>query len=247
MTLELTVRLTILFVSLFTVGSLLCLPLFQWRLRRLFDSSLWTKIIWWIPLYGIFLALCLGKVWVAIPQTVLIVLLAAREYHRQRTTQPTIPALVKVYLAFFMLATLAITGATTLFNTETTITLLITICLCSVLSDVCAFFMGTYMSWHKLPTWINPRKSWEGVLGQIIGAFIGAGLVIIATGLPINWWLVLTIGIASAIGDLFNSAAKRLLHIKDWGQTIPGHGGVLDRMSSLSTAFLAATILTLLL
>lgn len=67
----------------------------------------------------------------------------------------------------------------------------------------------------------------------------------LATGDNAAWWLILAIGIASAFGDLFNSVAKRQLDIKDWGQTIPGHGGVLDRMSSLSTTFMVVTLLML--
>ena len=52
--------------------------------------------------------------------------------------------------------------------------------------------------------------------------------------------LAVLIGLASAMGDLINSIVKRRLKIKDWGNTIPGHGGILDRMSSLSFAFIAA-------
>lgn len=246
MTPELLLRLMLLFAGLFILGSLLCLPLFHWNLRRFLASDLWIKIFWWIPIYGIFLLLCYGKIWVALPLILVIFILAFREYDRQRSTPTPTPLIVKLYFAFFTIATLHIATATLAFDPTTTISLLITICFCSVLSDVCAFFLGSYASWHKLPSWINPRKSWEGVVGQLIGAFIGAGLVIFATGDSAPWWLILAIGIASAFGDLFNSVAKRQLNIKDWGQTIPGHGGVLDRMSSLSTTFMVVALLTLI-
>jgi CDP-diglyceride synthetase len=247
MTSELLLRLTLLFAGLFILGNLLCLPLFHWNLQRFFTSTLWIKIFWWIPIYGIFLLLCYGKIWIAVPLVLLILILAFREYTRQRLTPSPTPLIVKLYVAFFAIATLHIAAATLAFDPTTTISILITICFCSVLSDVCAFFLGSYASWHKLPSWINQRKSWEGVAGQLIGAFIGAGLVILTTGNTISWWLVLAIGIASAFGDLFNSAAKRQLDIKDWGQTIPGHGGVLDRMSSLSTTFMVVSLLALII
>jgi phosphatidate cytidylyltransferase len=246
MTLDLTLRLSVVFIGLFTLGSLLCLPLFHWNVRRFFQSSLWIKIVWWLPIYIIFLVLCYGKLWTALPLTILILSLAHREYARQQRRHHSLPLVVKVYIAFFSIATLHIILATTTFDPQTTILTLVTICLCSVLSDVCAFFLGSYASRHSLPGWINPGKSWEGVLGQIIGAFVGASLVILATQHSVDWWLVLAIGVASAFGDLFNSIAKRQLGIKDWGQTIPGHGGILDRMSSLSTTFMVATLLLLL-
>lgn len=247
MTLELVIHLTLVFACLFIAGSLLCLPLFHWQIRRFFASDLWTKIVWWIPIYLIFLLLCLGGIWIAVPLVAFILLLAYREYARQQTTQSTLPRLVTFYFVFFIIATLHIVMTTAAFDPHEVVYLLITICFCSVLSDVCAFFLGSYASWHKLPRWINPRKSWEGVLGQVLGAFVGASLVIIATGTAPSWWIILAIGIASAAGDLFNSIAKRQLDIKDWGQTIPGHGGVLDRMSSLSTTFMVVTLLTLII
>lgn len=182
MTPELLLSLTLLFAGLFILGSLLCLPLFHWNLRRFFASALWVKIFWWIPIYGIFLLLCYGKIWVALPVIIFIFILAFREYTRQRSIHTSGPLIVKLYFVFFTIATLHIAVATLAFDPKTTISLLITICFCSVLSDVCAFFLGSYASWHKLPSWVNPQKSWEGVAGQLIGASIGAGLAILATG-----------------------------------------------------------------
>lgn len=241
MTPSLLATLTTLFIGLFVVGSLLCLPLYRWKVRDFFASRLWIKIAWWLPIYGIFLLLCYGTTWVAVPLVILLILQAVREYRRHVSHPPV----VKLYLAFFILATAYIAILTIKLPPTLAIRLLIIVCFCSVLSDVCAFFLGTYASWHKLPTWINPRKAWEGVAGQIIGAFVGASLLWLFADISASWWLILAIGLASAFGDLFNSVAKRELNIKDWAQTIPGHGGILDRLSSLSTAFMAASLLTL--
>jgi len=113
------------------------------------------------------------------------------------------------------------------------VNLLITICFASVLSDVTAFFMGNYLGKHKLPALFNKNKSWEGVAGQIIGAFIGVVLVnVYVVHIP-TLLLFLPIGIGAAVGDLANSYVKRFLDIKDWSNNIPGHGGYLDRLSSL--------------
>jgi CDP-diglyceride synthetase len=242
MTVEIALRLSGLFTCLFIVGSLLCLPLYKWQLNRFFASTLWTKVVWWLPIYAVFLALCFGGTATAVVVTSGIIIQSIREYRAQQTQ----PVIARLYLGFFMIATSAITFIWMTDAPEHVTPLLISICFCSVLSDVCAFFLGTYASWHKLPSWINPGKSWEGVAGQIIGAPIGSLFVWLATGITLDWRLVLAIGLASAAGDLFNSAAKRQIGIKDWGMTIPGHGGILDRMSSMSTSFLIIAIVTLL-
>ena len=116
---------------------------------------------------------------------------------------------------------------------------LVTICFASVLSDVFAFFGGSYFGKHPLPDFINARKSYEGIVGQLIGAIVGVAAVSLLPGISFAWRLGFIIGVASAIGDLINSIAKRQLGIKDWGNAIPGHGGVLDRFSSLSFALAA--------
>jgi CDP-diglyceride synthetase len=242
MTIDLTLRLSGLFAGLFIVGSLLCLPLYKWQLNRFFNSQLWTKVVWWLPIYAVFLLLCFGGTVAAVLVTSGIIIQSIREYRFQRIH----PVIARLYLGFFMTATSAITLIWVTNEPVRVIPLVISICFCSVLSDVCAFFLGTYASWHKLPSWINPGKSWEGVAGQIIGAPVGSLLVWLATGITLDWRLVVVIGLASAVGDLFNSAAKRQVGIKDWGATIPGHGGILDRMSSMSTSFLVITIVTLL-
>jgi phosphatidate cytidylyltransferase len=113
---------------------------------------------------------------------------------------------------------------------------LLTICFCSALSDVTAFFFGSFAGRHHLPAWMNAHKSWEGVLGQILGSLLGYGLVTTTLGITLGWKLAAAVGVASAVGDLINSVVKRRLNIKDWGQSLPGHGGILDRFSSLSLA-----------
>lgn len=114
------------------------------------------------------------------------------------------------------------------------VTMLARVAIVSVMSDVIAFFMGNYLGRHPLPQGLNNHKSWEGVIGQIVGAGCGGLIAVFLLDISLPVWMMLLVGIASAIGDLFNSAAKRTLLIKDWGATIPGHGGVMDRLASLS-------------
>ncbi len=112
-------------------------------------------------------------------------------------------------------------------------------------ADICAYFSGPYLcrhfGRHLLASRVSPGKTWEGVLG----AFIGTGLiaygvlhVFFATYVPISGFfiLVLIIVAVSIVGDLFESMVKRNYGKKDSSQLLPGHGGVLDRLDSLTAA-----------
>lgn len=231
MTFDFLIRLSALLVGLIVVGCGICLPLYKWRVREFIASSLFTKIIWWVPIFIVLLAILYTGLTGATVVALFIAFVACIEFIRNRGYRSKIAS--AYFIAFlFLIAHLALWF---LYLPGSAI-LLATVCVVSVLSDVTAFFLGNYIGKHRLPRWINDHKSWEGVLGQVIGAGIGAFLAwwVLQITLPIS--VVVLIGVASAFGDLINSVAKRSLRIKDWGQTIPGHGGMLDRMSSLSMA-----------
>lgn len=108
-------------------------------------------------------------------------------------------------------------------------------------NDVGAFFVGHYLGRHQLSPRISPAKTWEGVAGGLILSIIAALLLTIKPlGLP--WYLALVLGIlicASAVlGDLAESLIKRQTHVKDSGQIMPGHGGLLDRVDSILFAIM---------
>ena len=105
------------------------------------------------------------------------------------------------------------------------------------LTDSAAFFTGRQIGGEKLAPEISPSKTWSGALGGLaLGT--GAGLVvwIVVTDSP--WWIGLllsaTISILGQLGDLAESALKRHFRIKDSGDIIPGHGGLMDRLDSLT-------------
>lgn len=103
-------------------------------------------------------------------------------------------------------------------------------------NDIGAYFVGKFFGNYKLAKEISPNKTIEGLLGGLI-----CGLVIAAIGSNLlftyfSWyWLLLNfIAIVfSVFGDLLESLFKRLANIKDSGNIIPGHGGLLDRLDSL--------------
>ncbi|MBM3391480.1 MAG: phosphatidate cytidylyltransferase [Betaproteobacteria bacterium] len=122
------------------------------------------------------------------------------------------------------------------------------------LADIAAYFSGRAYGRHKLAPSISPGKSWEGVAGAAI-LVVPYGLLVgwAAGALPGSAAALLTLLFAleallavSILGDLFESLAKRQANIKDSGTLLPGHGGVLDRIDSL-TSTLPLIGLTLLL
>jgi phosphatidate cytidylyltransferase len=109
------------------------------------------------------------------------------------------------------------------------------------MTDSAAFFTGRQIGGEKLAPEISPSKTWSGALGGLaLGT--GAGLLVwtIATDSP--WWIGLllsaTISILGQFGDLSESALKRHFRIKDSGDIIPGHGGLMDRLDSLTFGIL---------
>lgn len=105
-------------------------------------------------------------------------------------------------------------------------------------ADIGAYFCGRQFGKHKLAPAVSPGKTWEGVFGGVIAAAIVAGVGASALGLDWQRALPVAIGIAaiSVIGDLTVSMFKRNASIKDSGKLFPGHGGIMDRIDSVSAA-----------
>ncbi len=233
MTFDLSLKLAGILFGFIIIGTILCLPLYKWDFKKLTHSSLFTKIMWWIPIFIVLLAVLYGQAWVAIPLTLLLIAASVREFFKNNGTQSKIAS---TYVLLFIIWISHLGVWFFGIPAPYAIPYFAAVAVISVLSDVCAFFLGNYMGKYHLPKWLNERKHWEGVAGQVIGALVGGVIVVLVLGIPITTTIALVVGVSSAIGDLLNSAAKRSLNIKDWGKSIPGHGGFLDRLSSLSFA-----------
>lgn len=103
-------------------------------------------------------------------------------------------------------------------------------------TDTFAYFVGINLGRRKLAPVISPNKSMEGSIGGVAGSIL-AVLIVGLAGRQLSVLdcvvLGLVIGIIGQVGDLLESAFKRMAGVKDSGRLIPGHGGILDRFDSL--------------
>ena len=116
------------------------------------------------------------------------------------------------------------------------------------LNDTCAFLVGSLIGRHKLFERLSPKKSWEGFWGGFIFCLLtGAAANILLPefyGGNIGVYLALgaVVSVFSTLGDLFESMIKRAVGVKDSGNILPGHGGMLDRIDSLLFVFPASAV-----
>jgi phosphatidate cytidylyltransferase len=109
--------------------------------------------------------------------------------------------------------------------------------------DTAAYFVGRTIGRHKMAPKISPGKSWEGFVGGTIAAMAVAFFAMYDQGYLTNLEAVAlgaAVALSSTLGDLFESAIKRDLGVKDSGRLLAGHGGVLDRIDSILWAGPAA-------
>ena len=117
---------------------------------------------------------------------------------------------------------------------------LITSLLINWATDTGAYFSGRTWGKHQLAPKVSPKKTWEGFIGGLVLALVVA--VIASFFFPITtlqrvafWGLAVIASLFSVVGDLTVSLLKRQSGVKDSGQILPGHGGILDRVDSIAS------------
>ena len=101
--------------------------------------------------------------------------------------------------------------------------------------DTGAYITGSLIGKHKIHEKISPNKTWEGLTGgSALAIIMGMTYSYISKSAEISEWMIITliIIIFGTLGDLFESKIKRKLMVKDSGNVLPGHGGLLDRLDS---------------
>jgi phosphatidate cytidylyltransferase len=115
-----------------------------------------------------------------------------------------------------------------------------------VCNDVGGYAAGVLFGKHPMAPQISPKKSWEGMAGSVAACVLLATLLLTFT-FHAPWWTGVVFGAAIAvsatIGDLAESLIKRDLGIKDMGDLLPGHGGIMDRLDSLLPSAAVAYLL----
>ena len=128
--------------------------------------------------------------------------------------------------------------------------LAIGVCASLWVSDSCAYLVGSRFGKHKMVPRISPKKSWEGFFGGLAGG-VAIWLVLWATGqfaLDLGYAVAcgLVVSILGVFGDLIASRIKRGAGVKDSGNLIPGHGGMLDRSDSLIFGCITAYLMLMI-
>lgn len=104
-----------------------------------------------------------------------------------------------------------------------------------VAADTFAYFGGSYFKGPKMAPTLSPNKSWSGFFSGMLGACIVGALCakVFGFGVLFGALLAVPVSIVSVFGDFLESGLKRKLGVKDAGELLPGHGGLLDRLDSL--------------
>ncbi len=113
------------------------------------------------------------------------------------------------------------------------------------IADSAAYFAGKQFGKHKLAPSISPGKTWEGVFGALIAVSLFA--LALFMFMPNQDWVIIpglcVVALLGVYGDLFESFYKRQANLKDSGQILPGHGGILDRIDGVIPALPVAILM----
>lgn len=141
---------------------------------------------------------------------------------------------------FYISIPLSLINFIELFNAESEINILLLSTFVIIwINDTFAYFTGSILGKHKLNTEISPKKTWEGSIGGLLFSLSGALAIAQFYDVMNSWqWVgfALVLVVTGTLGDLFESTLKRRAGLKESGNLIPGHGGILDRIDSILLA-----------
>lgn len=188
--------------------------------------------------------LLLAAVWYGFPWLDLVAALAAPvmifEWARLTRGAPVLRVLAWTY-GCAALVTLLWLRHQPAFGRETVLWILV----CIWATDIGAYFVGRAAGGAKLAPRISPGKTWSGLIGGMAWAAVASAALGYAFGLGETVLLAIAgavLAVVGQAGDLLESAAKRRAGVKDSGNLIPGHGGLLDRVDGLMAVLVAVAI-----
>lgn len=117
-------------------------------------------------------------------------------------------------------------------------------------NDTFAYLTGMWLGKHKLFERISPKKTWEGCIGGVVSVIV-ASIIIVSFNHTVELYQILPLAIITSVvgvyGDLIESMWKRQIGIKDSGNILPGHGGILDRFDIMLLVLPACTMVAIVL
>jgi len=142
---------------------------------------------------------------------------------------------------------LLLSYAVLLINRENGTAWVFSLVITVVMIDTFGYLVGRFFGRTKLIPTISPKKTWEGFLASVVGAFAGGFLAGYLTSSSLWFGLLFAVAllISSVLGDLSESLIKRDLNVKDMGDVLPGHGGFMDRLDSMLPSSFIAYLLSL--
>jgi phosphatidate cytidylyltransferase len=197
-----------------------------WRVAYMFAFAAAMGLAWWLNGQGSELLLVAALLWW------LFALVLVVRYPRNFTSAfVTLAGIVVLLPSWALLVRLHRDGT---LGAELAFTLLLIVWA----ADVGAYAFGRLFGRTKLAPAVSPGKTWEGVTGGLLIAGLAAGVAAAWLDLSVSRLVALGVGTAliSVLGDLTQSMFKRNVGLKDSGKLLPGHGGVLDRIDSLTAA-----------
>jgi phosphatidate cytidylyltransferase len=196
-----------------------------------------------------------GETGIFVPYLVLILYLMVSELYKKKPNPIhnwayALMSQLYVALPFALLSVLAFSTGAVSTDGELTVTgynpiLPLSIFIFTWINDTGAYCSGMLFGKHRLFERISPKKSWEGFAGGLVVCLLASMLMYrLFPFLPMWAWagLALTVVVFGTWGDLTESLLKRQLQIKDSGNILPGHGGMLDRFDSSLMAIPAAVV-----
>ncbi len=167
-----------------------------------------------------------------------IVTLAYELFERQGTRRQLLRNLsAGVFVVFYV--PLMMSFAVLIVAADNGIAILFSVVLTVVAIDTFGYLIGRFFGKTRFAPGISPKKTWEGFIASVVGALlvgISSAYFLIGTTLLLAVVFSLSILLSAVLGDLSESLIKRDLGIKDMGDILPGHGGVMDRLDSMLPA-----------
>lgn len=226
-----------------------------WELASALRHGGWTINRWaaaylTLPVIGFsFIDGARGQ-WLSLLVAIALLSIVTLVYHfveQQRTTRELLRNLsagvfvmfyVPLSLSFAVLIVTAENGTNILFSVVLTVTAI----------DTFGYLIGRFFGKTKFAPGVSPKKTWEGFIASVIGSLlvgITSGLFLMGVSIELAVLFSLAILLAAVLGDLAESLIKRDLGIKDMGDILPGHGGVMDRLDSMLPAAFMGYLFTL--